>query len=115
MRLLQKLFLDEKSLLDLKYNKDRGLYVVARKDLKKEDMQYLVTKHARHIKHNIDETFYALDFYECYKQPEVSAKDSNKSAKSEPVWDGPFQFFRFGCKEHCSFDIVLQQNSEDKN
>ena len=115
MRLLQKLFLDEKSLLDLKYSEDRGLYVVARKDLKREDMQYLVMKHARHIKHKIDETFYALDFYEYKKETEESAKDSNKSAKSEPVWDGPFQFFRFGCDKHCTFNVVLQENPENRN
>ena len=78
-------------------------------------MQYLVTKHARHIKHKIDETFYALDFYEYKKETEESAKDSNKSAKSEPVWDGPLRFLRYACEKHSTFRIFLEQNRKNRN
>ena len=115
MRLLENCFLNEKSLLGLKYTELRGLHVIAKKSLDINDMKYLVKKHVTQLKEKVDDHIYALDFWEYKEPPKKSAKLSNKSAKCQPVWDGLLHLLRFGCDKHCNFNIELQPNIEDSN
>lgn len=110
MRVLEKCFSHYKSLLGIRYTDSRGLHVIANKELRNEDIQFFVKEHVTHIKQKVSDNLYSLNYFEYKKQSKSNAK-----CQTQPVWDGPISFLRFACKNHCTFRIMLHQNTEDSN
>ena len=103
LRDLEKCFL--KSSLELTYSDDKGLHVIAKHDLKSQDLNYIVERHVAEEK--VKKNYFRLKFY----QYEASRTCQPK----EPVWDGPLRFLSYACEEHSTFRIYLEQNRKNRN
>ena len=103
MRDLEKCFL--KSSLKMSYSDDKGLHVIAKHNLKSQDLNYIVERHVAEEK--VTENYFRLKFY----QYEASRTCQTK----EPVWDGPLRFLSYACEEHSTFRIFHERNRKNRN
>ena len=103
LRDLEKCFL--KSSLEMSYSDDKGLHVIAKHNLKSQDLNYIVERHVAEKK--VTENYFRLKFY--------LYKESRTCQTKEPVWDGPLRFLRYACEKHSTFRIFLEQNSKNRN